>query len=396
MFFIIINEVKTLNKNIENKTLDIVFDENRLFKQSNRLIESHYKLSLHEQKIMLAIISQLGKNQDDFFTCRINANDLAAFCNFKNTDKYTRIKNATVKLMQRVVKIRKDNNQYYLSHWVQSMDYQSDGTIIYKLDEDLKPELLQLKKAYLSEDAKPLMQFSSQYACRFYLLFKQYLKIGERKFTISELISMFQLNKKTYEIISNLRRRVIDIAINELNDKSDLEIKFDYIKEKRKVVAINFSFNLKYETEKNNNLDNENNDKDVIISALTHFKIQLKVAMQIKNNYSENLILKTIDKAIAEDKIKSKSKLDGFIVSAIKNDYYHIEDKSEYDKKIEEEKNKKAEEIKNTRVVFDQEFDNKSSNTIIEESEFLKEYKKHQKANNAKGIISAVTKNIGK
>lgn len=353
----------------KNEIIDIQFDDSKILKQSNRLVEAHYSLTLIEQKIIFAIISQLGKNEEDFFTCKIDSNTLADFCGFTSTNKYTRIKNATVKLMRRVVNIRLDNNEYYMSHWVQSMHYKNDGTIIYKLDPDLKPELLQLKKAYLSEESKPLMQFNSQYACRFYLLFKQYLKIGQRKFNLDDIISIFQLNKKTYGRISNLKSRIVDPAMEELNEKSDLQIDYEYIKQKRKITAVNFVFKLKTGYKKEQSNKQNYTEQNHIIKTLTAFGISKNVAAELDNTFSENLILKTIELVKKADKKNHIDNIAGFVIKAIKEDYYSIESISLYKQEQLNTKQKNVDVAKNIIPEFEQD---QINNIIDSKSPFAK------------------------
>jgi len=239
------------------KSAKVIEIENKPFVASNRLIEANYRLTLAEQKVIIAIITQLDFKDKEFNVCKISIQKLAKFCGFLPSHALRNISSVTDKIMERVLQIHIDENTTYKTHWVQSCLISKDkGFIIYKLDSALKPELLQLKGAFVSEKRpQRLMQFDSFYTTRFYLLFKQYIKIGVRKFTPQRLVDMFELPPSYALKFSNLKNKVINVAIKELNKKSDIEVEVEYKKEARRgqpVKEIIFSFTYKDNYEDNN------------------------------------------------------------------------------------------------------------------------------------------------
>lgn len=223
----------------------------QIIKQSNRLVVARYRLTKYEQRMMIAICSQLNKNADEFETVRVRAKDLADFCKFKGQDAYRKVHSTILKLMSRTLQIQKDDGKWYLTHWLQSAEYLEGGIIEYCIDQRLKPDLLQLKSAYLSTSAEPLMNFSRDYSARLYFILKKLVRLQTYIYDLDFFVDRFQLGK-TYKQISNLKNRVLEPAIAEINEKSDILVRHDYIKEGRAYTKIQFIIFLK--DEKNEDL----------------------------------------------------------------------------------------------------------------------------------------------
>ena len=134
-------------------------------KQSNNLTIARYTLSLTEQRLMYAICSHIEKNADSFSKVRFTVSELAELCNITGKRKYEDIRSASNKLLQRLVNIPTADGGEYTTHWLQSRRYYpSDCTIEFRLDEDLRGELLQLRKAYIDTPVLVLTGFKKKYS----------------------------------------------------------------------------------------------------------------------------------------------------------------------------------------------------------------------------------------
>ena len=222
----------------------ININPNKTIKQSNKLVVARYRLTKYEQRMMIAICSQLNKNADEFETVRVRAKDLADFCRFKGQDAYRKVHSTILKLMTRTLQIQKDDGKWYITHWLQSAEYLEGGIIEYRIDQKLKPDLLQLKSAYLSTPAEPLMQFKRDYSARLYFLLRRMVKLREYTCDLDFIRDRFQLGE-TYKQISNLKDRILEPALTEINEISDIEVKHEYIKEGRSYKKIHFFIRLK-------------------------------------------------------------------------------------------------------------------------------------------------------
>ena len=219
-------------------------------KQSNRLVEAKYKLTLNEQRLVVAICSQLDYSKDNIVTVRIKVSDIADFCKITGTDKYTKIRRIIMRLLDRKLLIHKSNGGWYATHWLQSAEYFPDESVIeYKIDERLKPELLNLRKAYLDTPAAPLMEFKSDYSVRLYLILKKMLKVRDFTYNLDFFRETFQLSK-SYTRISNLKNRVLLPALEEINKISDISVMYDFIREGKTYTKIRFVIKSKVNIKK--------------------------------------------------------------------------------------------------------------------------------------------------
>ena len=222
----------------------IKINPNQTIKQSNRLVVARYRLTKYEQRMMIAVCSQLNKNANEFETVRVRVKDLANFCNFKGESAYNKVHTTILKLMSRTLQIKKDDGKWYITHWLQSAEYLEGGIVEYCIDQRLKPDLLQLKSAYLTTNAEPLMRFNRDYSARMYFILKKMLKIREFERELDYFRDRFQLGK-TYGLFANLKNRIIEPALEEINAISDISVRHKYIKEGRAFTKIHFIVELK-------------------------------------------------------------------------------------------------------------------------------------------------------
>jgi len=308
--------------------LTSVIDPNKTIKQSNRLIEAKYKLTSQEQKLVIAICSQLDKNAANFDTIRIKVADFANFCNIKSTNKYAEVRRIVMRLLDRKLLIHKADGGWYGTHWLQSAEYiPAESVIEYKIDERLKPELLQLKAAYLDTAAQPLMEFKCDYSARIYFLLKKMLKIKEFEYDLDFIRERFQLSK-SYQIFFNLKNKVIEPAITEINEKSDIQVKHGYIKQGRSYTKIHFTVTLKKEPSREEILEHEygqqrlieqvSDDVQEITDKLIRRGVDVKRAKDFAKKYNKERIINNLNYALAAK--DTASNLPGLILHCIKED----------------------------------------------------------------------------
>ena len=384
---------------------------NRQIKQSNNLCEARYKLTTYEQRMVIAICSQIDDRQNELPIIKVKATDLADFCGFDKSKKYTMVKTTARTLRSRTLEYQMSNGDWYITGWINSAFYNSkDSTITFTFDERLKPELLNLKSAYLLTPAEPLMKFDRDYSVRIYFILKKMLKIRDFEKDLDFFRDRFQLGK-TYNKISNLKDKVIEPALKEINEKSDISVWHEYIKEGRAYKKIHFIVELK-ETEKKeiatpasvkksnkaetvetnddiiNNIDAGNlfsssddwdrrnmpawtpeeyeepvtssaveeepvdewsDEQQADYDALIRQDIWVSRAKQIVNTYDHERIKRNLE-GVLRDKLKGTiSNPPAVIVSAINDDSYNgiAEEKVKVQARAEEKKREEWEKIKN-------------------------------------------------
>lgn len=119
------------------------------------------------------------------------------------------------------------------------------GLFSFEWSEDFKPHILGLKERYTMIDLSIAGKFKSSFSWTLY----EYLlaKYGYREIEISkqELMQLFSIDKvASYQKnTSMLKNRVLDVAINEINQHTELTVSYDDIKTGRAITGFNLNIN---------------------------------------------------------------------------------------------------------------------------------------------------------
>src|SRR5699024_4286853 len=133
------------------------------------------------------------------------------------------------------------NGKETLLRWIEKpyID-ENSGTIQIKLDRDMKPYLLQLKANFTQYELFWTLNFKSKYTIRMYELVKSLhfhdLEPYTKVFELDELKRLLDAEKyKTYQ---TFKTRVLEPSINEINNYSDKNVKYDTIKKGKSISNI--------------------------------------------------------------------------------------------------------------------------------------------------------------
>lgn len=217
---------------MENRT-------NQLVTKSNILIEANYKLGVVEQKIILCLASNIHPEDSDFKSYTLPIKEFNRLLGLSGTPKYTELRQITKELMQKVFEVRIDKKVIQVS-WLSYVAYnESEGTIDVRFDPFLRPYLLELKKEFTSYKLENVVKLKSSYAIRIYELLKQYEKLQERTFFLSDLRKMLGA-EDIYPAYGNFKQRVLVPAQKELMKKTDISFEIEAVKKGRKVEKVKF------------------------------------------------------------------------------------------------------------------------------------------------------------
>jgi plasmid replication initiation protein len=212
---------------------------NKAVTKSNALIEANYKLSTLEQKIILYLISQIHKDDDDFKMYRLPIQEFSEMLGYRGSPKYTELREITKNLMRKVLEIREGQKLKQLS-WVSYVEYdERSGFVSLSFDPRLKPYLLQLKREFTTYRLKNVMELKSSYSIRMYELLKRWQYMKEVEITLDDLRMMVGAADK-YHQYHNFKKRVLTPAQQEILEKTDIWFKYQEVRKKRKVIALRF------------------------------------------------------------------------------------------------------------------------------------------------------------
>lgn len=238
-----------------------------LIKKSNDLIEARYKFDIWESRFFLSVLAQIHKDDEDFKVYRIKLRDVKQNFGINSNQAYDLLRSAARSLMQKPLyaNYEKDGTKRGKEyHIIRSIDYLEEALteesrramteheyIDVSIEPEMRPLLLQLRNqgGFTFYELNNVVKLGV-YPLRVYELLKQYQSIGTRKLKIDELKVMFELTKE-YPLFANFYQRVISPAIEEINKFTDLTISnVEKLKTGRKVTALQFSFAIKSDVEK--------------------------------------------------------------------------------------------------------------------------------------------------
>jgi plasmid replication initiation protein len=227
--------------------------------KDNALINASYNLDLVEQRlILLAIIEarQTGKG--------INANDAlevhaSSYINHFNVEKhtaYTVLKQAADDLFERRFSYQftntNGNNEYVKSRWVSEIRYVENEALIKLIfAPSVVPLITRLEQHFTSYELKQVRQLSSRYAIRLYELLIAWRSTGKTPiFELTEFRNQLGIADDEYKRMELFKRRVLEVAISQVNDFTDIVVKYEQHKKGRTISGFSFDFKQKQERKK--------------------------------------------------------------------------------------------------------------------------------------------------
>lgn len=322
-----------------------------LIVKHNKLIEANYKLTLQEQKLILTLAREITKEDNNFKKCVFTVEQLSEILDLEKKGYYSELKEITKSLISRVIQIKEPDGLLQVS-WLNSAKYYDNkGIVELSFSNDLKPYLLQLGEHFTKLEFSQIVALNSIYAIRIYELCKQYEKIKERMIELEELKRILGIEKeKAYKLYGNIKLKILSVAEKEINEKTDISIKFEELKTGRKVTAVKFLISSK---EKQNNIEKEKEieiieEKEYSGAVRELFEL-LPEKEQIENrkNELEKLLkehsVEMLKADIEYTKNKAKTDFWAYFLKSIKSGHYSSADLEK--KKIAEEKKKLRAEL---------------------------------------------------
>lgn len=210
-------------------------------------------LSLAEQRVLLFCIAKIDSTAvlTEEYSFEVTASGVADLVGIENlSNTYRDLKTAAEKLYERSVTIDDpdpDNPKITQrkTRWISSIDYvPGEGKVVLSFAFGIIPYLSQLSREFTKYKLKHVARFESVYSIRLYELLVQWNSSGEREIEVEWLKNQFQVGDK-YSRLVDLKKRVIDPAVEEINKHSNLWVTYGQRKSGRTITHFQFQFGLK-------------------------------------------------------------------------------------------------------------------------------------------------------
>lgn len=308
--------------------------ENEILHKPNQTIMiNSTEISVSQRKaynILLHIAQKMLKDNNNQFEFSIPINQLLQKTGLGNNN-HKRLEEDLRALKKIEIEIIKDNGDWRNINLISEIG-REDGSIVFDFSSSIRKALIN-NDYYTTLDLLTIKRLTSKYSVILYEMAIRYKKVEIPKLTIEEFKEL--TGSKTYKNFSDLRKRVISPAVEEIKQKTDIELDYEIEKKGMKTISIKFKILKKEESEKKQDYKTYSENVEKLFAMLPADE------QQIDNRKAEleKLLQDHTEKYLAADiKYCNKKKTNnywGYFLKSINEGHYSKDD-------IEKEEKKKA------------------------------------------------------
>lgn len=327
-----------------------------VFKKSNKLIQSKFSCSIGVNRLLAmslyAIQEGNFEQKGSKYICSFQASDIAQCTGVsaKGGTYYGQLKKLSYEMSNlKIFTEDFDNRSFVYMSLVTKAEFKN-GVLSINFDDEAVSFLRGITQSYTSFEIQSMMQFKSNYAFRIYEWLRSkafYFKNENRsenphpfsiKVELSELkfiVGVLDINSDTakkvietnldypdYELAEraeldsnkdvkysqwkHFKSRVLDQAVKEINEKSDIYVTYTNDRMKKGEISTTIYFNVEYKQDRERK---EKLDKNSVI-AENGVEVVLKESDQEKSATKIPDNTETVNKKVSSDKNDSDSKMD--------------------------------------------------------------------------------------
>jgi len=221
--------------------------------KSNRIVEASYRLTLNEQRIILYSICRAREEQKGLFPnlpVTITAETFAK--QFPGVDKsnvYGQLKDAMDALYDRSVTYYDIDpetgfERVNKTRWISRASYvDGSGRVQVIFTQDVIEHITRLEAEFTSYQLEKVGNMTSAHAIRIYEMLAQYREIGTRELNLKWLRDALQIEPHEYKLTADFKRKILDVAVEQINNHSDLKVSYTPKKTSRAIT--DFIFKIK-------------------------------------------------------------------------------------------------------------------------------------------------------
>lgn len=368
-------------------------ETNEILSRSNKLILSRYSATLVENKIMALSFKRVKLNKNGNPAVVFTTSELRKLTRAKGNGFYNQLKIAAAGLMNKMIYMEDEQTQSFsFINLVQKAEYR-EGRFTVVFTNESKALLYDLKSNFTSMSIDTLFSFKTNHAYRLYEILKVHdYKIGENNkpieimYPLSDLklqlncintegkkvkIELMQPHPNYDKIVNDLdtekkfeswyefKRRVLEKALKEINEKTELDVSYTPIRTGRGGKTTAVRFYLKRKVANVEVIESEESQRSEMVGKVREIikdvKLTKKDCISILKASNNNL-----DKISTAYNLASKQGgIENFVawmIAAIKNQYEKpievvegsqekAEKVNEIKESIDERRNSLAEEL---------------------------------------------------
>ena len=228
-------------------------DKNSKVYKNNKLNTANFANFTHnDYQVFLHLVSMIGGSgsfgkylQPEELKRKhiLSANEFSRVFNIEINNSYKALKKAVDKLMRADIKIEQLEDYKITRVNICSMaEYnKKKGNVTIEFTDRIMPYLAQVRQKFVLYNLKELGNFSSLYTTRLYELIQEFKETGWMLKSVGRLRESFAVGEKL-KLYANFKKYTFAHACKEINNNYSMDLRFEEIKEGRKVVAVKFFF----------------------------------------------------------------------------------------------------------------------------------------------------------
>ena len=233
---------------VRHNTKNIVVNLDTSIKKSNEisLAKLNQGLTLNQMQVLAYAIFSTQKNGSTTF----NKADFEKQFNIVKYATKDAVIDAKELMNLKVAFIDYVNDRFRYSNIFTDMYYER-GTFVFEWNTKFLPHILDLKNRYIINDLTVTANFKSSFSWVLYEHLKALYGYWHKQFTKDELMGLFNVEEvKSYQTNTSLfKTKVLDVAIEEINQYTELEISYTEMKKGRAIVGFDLHWSTgKFET----------------------------------------------------------------------------------------------------------------------------------------------------
>jgi plasmid replication initiation protein len=237
--------------------------------KDNVLINASYSLDLVEQRIVLQGIVKSRDTEAGFNALnpvRIHASEYEKLYGVTKDAAYKALKDAVLSLFERqfsFTELQDEKLKVVKSRWVSQIAYVDDLAEIQIIFSPAVASMCsRLERHFTSYDLEQVAPLTSKYAVRLYELVIAWKNTGKTPvFKLDNFRNQLGLLDNEYIPMSNFKKYVLDLAVDQINEHTDIKLDYEQHKSGRKIDGFSFKFKQKVKQQK---IEQQQRDPDTV------------------------------------------------------------------------------------------------------------------------------------
>lgn len=228
--------------------------------KDNVLIQASYTLDTVEQRLILLAIAEAretGQGITENSLLEVHASSYINTFGVEKHTAYTVLKNASKSLFDRYVTYHDINpktgrDRSFHCRWVDKIGYeQQSGIVFLRFTQDIVPLITRLEEHFTKYELQQVAHLTSAYAIRLYELIIQWRSASKTPILPLDIFrNQIGVEQGQYKTMSNFKKFVLDFAVQQINEHTDITIQYEQHKSGRAITGFSFAFEKKEKKKK--------------------------------------------------------------------------------------------------------------------------------------------------